>query len=133
GWARFYRSGVGRAGGSSSPQAGLRRRHPRAGRRKPRRPVPAHPACPCAMPSAVASPSILTSPWYRCPRGKHNRQPDSERVSETRLTETSVILCVRNGVATIAEQLAALAGQDYSDHAEVVVVDNGSTDGTREL
>jgi GT2 family glycosyltransferase len=38
---------------------------------------------------------------------------------------------VRNGAATIAEQLAALAEQDYADPWEVVVVDNGSTDSTR--
>jgi glycosyltransferase involved in cell wall biosynthesis len=46
------------------------------------------------------------------------------------VTQTSVILCVRNGAATIAEQLAALAAQDYPEAWELVVVDNGSTDGT---
>jgi GT2 family glycosyltransferase len=49
------------------------------------------------------------------------------------LIQTSVILCVRNGAATIAEQLAALADQDYSQEWELVVVDNGSTDGTAEV
>jgi glycosyltransferase involved in cell wall biosynthesis len=46
------------------------------------------------------------------------------------VTETSVILCVRNGAATIAEQLAALAAQEYTESWELVVVDNGSNDGT---
>jgi glycosyltransferase involved in cell wall biosynthesis len=44
--------------------------------------------------------------------------------------ETSVIVCVRNGAATIGEQLAALAQQDYGAAWEVVAVDNGSTDAT---
>jgi glycosyltransferase involved in cell wall biosynthesis len=47
--------------------------------------------------------------------------------------QTSVIVCVRNGAATIGEQLAALAEQDYGDSWEVVVVDNGSTDATLEV
>ncbi|HEY1523468.1 MAG TPA: glycosyltransferase [Solirubrobacteraceae bacterium] len=46
------------------------------------------------------------------------------------MIRTSVILCVRNGAATIAEQLAALAAQDHADSWELVVVDNGSSDGT---
>jgi glycosyltransferase involved in cell wall biosynthesis len=44
--------------------------------------------------------------------------------------QASVILCVRNGAATIAEQLAALAVQHCAEPWELVVVDNGSTDGT---
>jgi GT2 family glycosyltransferase len=46
---------------------------------------------------------------------------------------TSVILCVRNGAATIAEQLAALAAQNAAEDWELVVVDNGSTDATVEI
>jgi glycosyltransferase involved in cell wall biosynthesis len=42
----------------------------------------------------------------------------------------SVIIPVRNGAATLGEQLEALAGQDYDGAWEVVVADNGSTDGT---
>lgn len=41
-----------------------------------------------------------------------------------------MILCVHDGAATIAEQLAALASQDYGESWELVVVDNRSTDGT---
>lgn len=49
------------------------------------------------------------------------------------MIQTSVIVCVRNGAATIAEQLAALAEQDYDEAWEVVVVDNGSTDATLDV
>jgi glycosyltransferase involved in cell wall biosynthesis len=45
--------------------------------------------------------------------------------------DASVILCVRNGGDTIAEQLASLAEQDCPGEWELVVVDNGSTDDTR--
>ncbi len=49
------------------------------------------------------------------------------------MSQTSVILCVRNGAATIGEQLAALAAQDHTETWELVVVDNGSSDGTVEV
>lgn len=45
----------------------------------------------------------------------------------------SVVLCVRNGASTLARQLAALTRQDFGSPWEVVLVDNGSTDGTRAL
>ena len=44
----------------------------------------------------------------------------------------SVIVPVRNGGALIEQQLAALAAQRYDGEWEVLVVDNGSTDGTPE-
>lgn len=43
----------------------------------------------------------------------------------------SVILPVRNESDNIDAQLAALAGQSYPDSWEVIVADNGSTDGTQ--
>ncbi len=45
----------------------------------------------------------------------------------------SVIVPARDAIATIAEQLAALAEQDYRESWEVVVADNGSRDGTPDL
>ena len=41
----------------------------------------------------------------------------------------SVVLPLYNGAGVVGEQLAALAGQDYPGAWEVVVADNGSTDG----
>lgn len=46
------------------------------------------------------------------------------------MIDASVILCVRNGAGTIAEQLAALERQECADRWEAVVVDNGSSDAT---
>lgn len=45
--------------------------------------------------------------------------------------DVSVVIPVRNGEATIAEQLDALSRQDFRGSWEVVVADNGSTDRTR--
>ena len=47
--------------------------------------------------------------------------------------ELSVVLPSYNGVRTIAGQLDALAGQEWSGDWELVFVDNRSTDGTRAL
>jgi len=44
--------------------------------------------------------------------------------------ELSVVIPCRNSSETIADQLAALAEQDWSGDWEVIVADNGSTDDT---
>ena len=45
----------------------------------------------------------------------------------------SVLIPVRNGVDVLGDQLAALSRQTYAGAWEVLVADNGSTDGTPEL
>jgi len=45
----------------------------------------------------------------------------------------SVIVPVRNGFPWLSEQLEALGNQRCDDRWEVVIADNGSTDGSREL
>jgi glycosyltransferase involved in cell wall biosynthesis len=42
----------------------------------------------------------------------------------------SVIIPCRNGAKTLGRQLSALAGQDYAAPWELVLADNGSTDGS---
>ena len=42
----------------------------------------------------------------------------------------SVVIPVRNAAATLPEQLAALAAQEYEGRWEVVIVDNGSVDAS---
>ena len=45
----------------------------------------------------------------------------------------SVVIPVRDGAATIGDQLEALGQQTYQGEWEIVIADNGSTDGTAEL
>lgn len=47
--------------------------------------------------------------------------------------ELSVVIPCRNAAATLGEQLAALAAQEWDGTWEIVVVDNGSDDGTGDL
>src|SRR5690349_17899622 len=45
----------------------------------------------------------------------------------------TVVIPAYNAAATLAEQLEALAGQDYEGDWEVLVVDNGSSDATTDI
>jgi glycosyltransferase involved in cell wall biosynthesis len=45
----------------------------------------------------------------------------------------TVVIPMRNAATTIGAQLEALAGQDYDGDWEVVVADNGSTDGSGQI
>ena len=51
----------------------------------------------------------------------------------TSTPKVSVIIPLRNGADTLREQLAALSQQDYTDRWELIVADNGSTDGGPDL
>lgn len=53
--------------------------------------------------------------------------------SRTAPALVSVVVPVRNGASTIRQTLEGLAAQTYPGDLEVIVVDNGSTDGTREV
>jgi glycosyltransferase involved in cell wall biosynthesis len=65
----------------------------------------------------------MTSVSHNGPRPSRNRRPDL----------VSVVIPARNAVRTLEAQLEALRAQDYDGKWEVVVVDNGSTDGTAAL
>ncbi len=50
------------------------------------------------------------------------------------LPSTSIVVPVFNGAATVADMLAAVVGQaETPDKIEIIVVDNGSTDTTRDI
>ena len=54
----------------------------------------------------------------------------SSRLSTSAPDLVSVILCTHNGERTLADQLAALARQDYTGNWELVIVNDGSTDAS---
>jgi glycosyltransferase involved in cell wall biosynthesis len=60
-------------------------------------------------------------------------RPVTERPSGTPPARVSVVIPVRNGAGVIARQLDALAAQAYDGDWEVVIADNGSSDGTAEV
>jgi glycosyltransferase involved in cell wall biosynthesis len=61
------------------------------------------------------------------PRSRARPEPQSAAPAAP---VVSVVLCVRNGAATLAGQLAALDAQDFAGDWELLVVDNASTDAT---
>jgi len=58
-----------------------------------------------------------------------DRQPPLRRSHPT--VPVTVLIAARNEAERIQETIAYIAGQDYPGPIEVLVVDNGSTDGTR--
>lgn len=61
----------------------------------------------------------------------------ADRIRQTRVRDlpalVSVVIPVRNGMDVLPHQLDALVKQDYRGNWEVLVVDNGSADRTREV
>jgi glycosyltransferase involved in cell wall biosynthesis len=60
-------------------------------------------------------------------------QREQARPQRSRPRSISVVIPAYNAAATLAEQLQGLATQQYEGDWEVVIVDNGSTDGTAEV
>jgi glycosyltransferase involved in cell wall biosynthesis len=60
-------------------------------------------------------------------------QPERDRRQRSWPSSVSVVVPAYNAAATLGDQLDALAAQQFEDDWELVVVDNGSTDGTAEL
>jgi biofilm PGA synthesis N-glycosyltransferase PgaC len=58
-----------------------------------------------------------------------DRQPPLRDLSPA--VPVTVVIAARNEAERIQETIAYVAGQDYAGPIEVLVVDNGSTDGTR--
>ena len=91
---------------------------------------------------ALAAYSDARRRWLRRVRaGRHEAEPASTPSHPqpnaplspplAATPEISVIVCVHNGASIMADQLAALAAQDYEGSWELLVVDNLSTDETR--
>lgn len=64
---------------------------------------------------------------------KYGMRPTRHRGERPRPRSVSVVVPAYNAAATIAEQLEALATQRFDGDWELVIVDNGSTDGTADL
>lgn len=54
-------------------------------------------------------------------------------MDSARSVDLSVLIPVRDGVATLGAQIDALLAQSWSETWEIVIADNGSTDGTLDL
>jgi glycosyltransferase involved in cell wall biosynthesis len=59
--------------------------------------------------------------------------PERVRRERPRPSLLSVVIPAYNAAATLADQLEALAAQRYEGDWELVIVDNGSTDGTADV
>ena len=81
-------------------------------------------------------PACARSLVWRLTLGRdHERNWDAAAacVTDASLPSVSVVVPVRDGERTIAACLDALLAQEYPGRVEVIVVDNGSTDGTSDL
>ncbi|MEU3183999.1 glycosyltransferase family 2 protein [Streptomyces sp. NPDC006923] len=98
-------------------------------------------------PAVCAVPLLLVRRYERPGRDEGGRDAD-DRYGSARTTRAyapsrppaanragpelvSVVIPVRDGARTLTAQLRALSGQTYRGPREILVVDNGSTDGTR--
>ncbi|MDX3852353.1 glycosyltransferase family 2 protein [Streptomyces sp. AK02-01A] len=98
-------------------------------------------------PAVCAVPLLLVRRYERPARDGTDRSAD-DRYGSARTTRTyepsratvtdrgrpelvSVVIPVRDAARTLTAQLRALSGQTYCGAREILVVDNGSTDGTR--
>ncbi|MFJ5693890.1 glycosyltransferase [Arthrobacter sp. NPDC093125] len=61
------------------------------------------------------------------------QQEDSQSHPASPVPKFTVVIPCLNGEGTLARQLSALVNQSYSGTFEVLVADNGSTDGTAEV
>jgi cellulose synthase/poly-beta-1,6-N-acetylglucosamine synthase-like glycosyltransferase len=64
---------------------------------------------------------------------KFGMPPELDQHERPRPSTVSVVVPAYNAATTLAEQLEALAAQQYDGDWELVIVDNGSTDGTADL
>ena len=96
---------------------------------------PAEPlSAPGQHPPADRSPADRPLPHGAQPGA--NRRPDlrpDRRPDQRAAVEVSVVLAVKDAALELPVMLACLARQDYQGTWEVLVVDNGSTDGTGEV
>lgn len=60
-------------------------------------------------------------------------KPEVVEIHDRHPELVSVVIPARNAIRTLEDQLAALRRQDYAGDREIVVADNGSTDGTADL
>ncbi|MER7052695.1 glycosyltransferase [Streptomyces sp. NPDC000351] len=87
---------------------------------------------------AAGDPAVARAPGTRAARGtrlvRYGYRPPVPAPRDGRTPRLmSVVVPVRDGAGTLADQLTALSRQTGSVTYEVLVVDNGSTDATREV
>jgi dolichol-phosphate hexosyltransferase len=66
-------------------------------------------------------------------RADNHPPPSRERERDSRSVKLSILMPVYNEAPTIARAVAAVLSTEYPCEIELIVVDDGSTDGTREI